>query len=377
MPPAAPTTRPIARNSRPVPARRSMTQPMPPQVRIPASRVPVAAHPVPKPDQSERPGGGMGRAILSARAGAGPPEGAGELVKVFTSVTIQSGAKARQPLLPSPRAQPRAGGYALNVGTGRELDVHLAGVTKRFGDVVAVDDISLDILRGEFFSLLGPSGCGKTTTLRMIGGFEQPDDGAIELAGVDVAGLPPHKRDVNTVFQSYALFPHLNVFDNVAYGLRRRRLAKDQIPGQVGRILDLVDLPGFEGRRITQLSGGQQQRVALARALVNQPDVLLLDEPLGALDLKLRKEMQLELKGLQERVGITFIFVTHDQEEALTMSDRIAVMSGGKVLQVGTPTEIYERPSCRFVADFIGESNFVQGHISAVEPTSAAVTTPA
>src|ERR671922_809637 len=204
----------------------------------------------------------MGRAILSTGAGTGPPERPAELVKTFTSSTIQSGAKARQPF-PSPRgARIRAAGYALPVGTGREVDVRLAGVTKRFGDVVAVDDISLDILRGEFFSLLGPSGCGKTTTLRMIGGFEQPDEGAIELAGVNVAGLPPHRRDVNTVFQSYALFPHLNVFDNVAYGLRRRRLAKDQIPGQVGRILDLVDLPGFEGRRITQLSGGQQQRVA-------------------------------------------------------------------------------------------------------------------
>ena len=249
------------------------------------------------------------------------------------------------------------------MGTGREVDVHLAGVTKRFGDVVAVDDISLDILRGEFFSLLGPSGCGKTTTLRMIGGFEQPDEGAIELAGVNVAGLPPHRRDVNTVFQSYALFPHLNVFDNVAYGLRRRRLAKDQIPGQVGRILDLVDLPGFEGRRITQLSGGQQQRVALARALVNQPQVLLLDEPLGALDLKLRKQMQLELKGLQHEVGITFIYVTHDQEEAMTMSNRIAVMRDGRIEQVGPPEEVYERPATEFVASFLGASNLLDGTV--------------
>ena len=249
------------------------------------------------------------------------------------------------------------------MGTGTEVDVSLAGVTKRFADVVAVDDISLEILRGEFFSLLGPSGCGKTTTLRMIGGFEQPDDGAIELAGVDVAGLPPHKRDVNTVFQSYALFPHLNVFDNVAYGLRRRRVARDQIPGQVRRILQLVDLPGFEGRRTSQLSGGQQQRVALARALVNQPQVLLLDEPLGALDLKLRKQMQLELKGLQHEVGVTFIYVTHDQEEAMTMSDRIAVMRAGRIEQIGPPEEVYERPATEFVASFLGASNLLDGTV--------------
>jgi spermidine/putrescine transport system ATP-binding protein len=249
------------------------------------------------------------------------------------------------------------------VGTGREVDVRLAGVSKRFGDVAAVDDISLDILRGDFFSLLGPSGCGKTTTLRMIGGFEQPDEGVIELAGVNVAGLPPHRRDVNTVFQSYALFPHLNVFDNVAYGLRRRRIAKDHIPGQVRRILDLVDLPGFEARRTNQLSGGQQQRVALARALVNQPQVLLLDEPLGALDLKLRKQMQLELKGLQHEVGITFIYVTHDQEEAMTMSDRIAVMRSGRIEQVGPPEEVYERPATEFVAGFLGASNLLDGSV--------------
>ena len=251
------------------------------------------------------------------------------------------------------------------MGTGREVDVRLEGVTKRFGDVVAVDDISLDILRGEFFSLLGPSGCGKTTTLRMIGGFELPDEGAIELAGADVAGLPPHRRDVNTVFQSYALFPHLNVFDNVAYGLRRRRMAKDHIPGQVRRILELVDMPGFEARRITQLSGGQQQRVALARALVNQPQVLLLDEPLGALDLKLRKQMQLELKGLQHEIGISFIYVTHDQEEAMTMSDRIAVMRNGRIEQVGPPQDVYERPATEFVAGFLGASNLLDGTVGA------------
>jgi spermidine/putrescine transport system ATP-binding protein len=253
------------------------------------------------------------------------------------------------------------------VGTPREVDVRLADVTKRFGDVVAVDAVSLDISRGGFFSLLGPSGCGKTTTLRMIGGFEQPDEGRIELGGTNVAGLPPYKRDVNTVFQSYALFPHLNVFDNVAYGLRRRKISRGMIPGQVGRILELVDLPGFEGRRVNQLSGGQQQRVALARALVNQPKVLLLDEPLGALDLKLRKQMQLELKGLQHEVGITFIYVTHDQEEAMTMSDRIAVMRAGRIEQVGPPEEVYEQPATEFVAGFLGASNLLEGTVRAAE----------
>jgi spermidine/putrescine transport system ATP-binding protein len=246
---------------------------------------------------------------------------------------------------------------------GVEADVRLDGVTKRFGAVVAVDHISLDIGGGQFFSLLGPSGCGKTTTLRIIGGFERPDEGRIELGGADVAGLPPYKRDVNTVFQSYALFPHLNVFDNVAYGLRRRKIARDHIPGQVSRILELVDLPGFEGRRVSQLSGGQQQRVALARALVNQPRVLLLDEPLGALDLKLRKQMQLELKGLQHEVGITFIYVTHDQEEAMTMSDHIAVMRDGRIEQIGPPEDVYERPATEFVAGFLGASNLLDGTV--------------
>ncbi|HEY3232564.1 MAG TPA: ABC transporter ATP-binding protein [Roseiflexaceae bacterium] len=254
--------------------------------------------------------------------------------------------------------------------------MRLVGVTKRFDDVVAVDDLSLDVESGSFFALLGPSGCGKTTTLRMIGGFEQPTEGQILLGDRDVSGLPPYKRDVNTVFQSYALFPHLSVFDNVAFGLRRRAVRGETLSGQVNEMLRIVGLEGMEKRKPRQLSGGQQQRVALARALVNHPDVLLLDEPLGALDLKLRKEMQLELKGLQERVGITFIYVTHDQEEALTMSDRIAVMSGGKVLQIGSPTEIYERPTCRFVADFIGESNFVTGRVSHSDATQAVVTTP-
>jgi spermidine/putrescine transport system ATP-binding protein len=250
-------------------------------------------------------------------------------------------------------------------GTGPHVDVRLDRVTKRFGSVVAVDGISLEIRTGEFFSLLGPSGCGKTTTLRMIGGFELPDGGVIELGGKNVAGLPPHRRNVNTVFQSYALFPHLNVFENVAYGLRRKKIEREQIRGRVKRILDLVDLPGFEARRTSQLSGGQQQRVALARALVNEPQVLLLDEPLGALDLRLRKQMQIELKGIQHEIGITFIYVTHDQEEAMTMSDRIAVMRAGRIDQIGPPEAVYERPATEFVASFLGASNLLEGSVEA------------
>jgi spermidine/putrescine transport system ATP-binding protein len=252
-------------------------------------------------------------------------------------------------------------------GGETQADVRLAEVTKRFGDVVAVDAVSMDIAKGEFFSMLGPSGCGKTTTLRMIGGFEQPDQGVIELGGRNVAGLPAYKRDVNTVFQSYALFPHLNVFDNVAYGLRRKSVPKDHIAARVSRILQLVELPGFQGRRPTQLSGGQQQRVALARALVNEPRVLLLDEPLGALDLKLRKQMQLFLKALQHEIGITFIYVTHDQEEAMTMSDRIAVMRNGRIDQVGPPEEVYEHPATAFVAGFLGASNLLEGRVGAAD----------
>ena len=244
-----------------------------------------------------------------------------------------------------------------------EIDVRLVEVTKRFGDVVAVDRVSLDIERGTFFSLLGPSGCGKTTTLRMIGGFEEPDDGLIELGGRSVAGLPPYRRDVNTVFQSYALFPHLDVFENVAYGLRRKGVPKPEIRQRVTEMLRLVELPGLQSRRISQLSGGQQQRVALARALVNHPQVLLLDEPLGALDLKLRKQMQLFLKGLQHEIGITFIYVTHDQEEAMTMSDGLAVMRSGRVEQVGGPQDVYERPATEFVAGFLGASNLLPGSI--------------
>jgi len=253
--------------------------------------------------------------------------------------------------------------------------IEMRDVVKRFGDVAAVDHVSMQIRDGEFFSMLGPSGCGKTTSLRMIAGFEYPTSGEICLNGRSIGNTPAFQRSVNTVFQSYALFPHMTVAENVAFGLEMKKVPKDQIGGRVAEALDMVRLSGYGERKPRQLSGGQQQRVALARALVNHPDVLLLDEPLGALDLKLRKDMQLELKGLQERVGITFIYVTHDQEEALTMSDRIAVMSGGKVLQIGSPTEIYERPSCRFVADFIGESNFVKGRVTAIEPGAVTVTT--
>src|ERR1700751_4218421 len=244
-----------------------------------------------------------------------------------------------------------------------EYDIRLIGLTKRFDDVVAVDDISLDIDRGHFFALLGPSGCGKTTTLRMIGGFEEPTEGRIELGGVDVARLPPYKRDVNTVFQSYALFPHLTIFENVAFGLRRRGGKSGELRRRVGEALELVGLAGLERRKPRQLSGGQQQRIALARALVNRPRVLLLDEPLGALDLKLRKEMQLELKRIQHEVGITFVHVTHDQEEAMTMADRIVIMNGGRIEQLGMPSELYERPRTAFVAGFLGVSNLLEGSV--------------
>ncbi len=237
--------------------------------------------------------------------------------------------------------------------------IELVSLTKRFHEV-AVDDVSLDIASGEFFSLLGPSGCGKTTTLRLIAGFEQPTAGKILLDGVDVSGVPPHKRNVNTVFQSYALFPFLTVFENVAFGLRNRKLDKKEIQDRARQALELVHLGAFAKRRPAQLSGGQQQRVALARALVLNPAVLLLDEPLGALDAKLRRSLKVELKALQERVGITFLYVTHDQEEALTMSDRVAVMRSGKIVQVGNPHEIYEQPADTYVADFLGVSNLMQ-----------------
>ena len=240
-------------------------------------------------------------------------------------------------------------------------DVEIVDVTKRFGEVVAVDAMRLSVERGSFYSFLGPSGCGKTTTLRMIAGFEQPTEGEIYLAGEPVAGVPPYRRNVNTVFQHYALFPHMDVATNVGYGLRQKGIGKDDEQRRVGEALELVRLTGYNRRRTWELSGGQQQRVALARALVNHPTVLLLDEPLGALDLKLRKEMQLELKALQQEVGITFVYVTHDQEEALTMSDTIVVMNLGRIQQQGSPTELYERPVNRFVANFIGVSNPIDG----------------
>ena len=257
------------------------------------------------------------------------------------------------------------------VPAAQASDVRLEGITKQFDDVVAVDNISLAIEPGQFFALLGPSGCGKTTTLRMIGGFEEPTSGSIYLGDKDVVGLPPYKRDVNTVFQSYALFPHLSIFENIAFGMRRQGLKGKQLAGRVHAILELVDLHGLASRKPRQLSGGQQQRVALARALVNKPRVMLLDEPLGALDLKLRRQMQLELKTIQHDIGITFIHVTHDQEEAMTMADTIAVMNGGRVEQLGPPTELYERPKTAFVAGFLGVSNLLPG--TATGPTTIAV----
>ena len=259
-----------------------------------------------------------------------------------------------------------------------DFAVELRDVVKRFPnpggrEVVAVDNLSLQIPHGEFFSLLGPSGCGKTTTLRMIAGFEWPTSGEVYIRNEAMGRIPPFLRPVNTVFQSYALFQHMTVHQNVSFGLEMEHVGKKEISRRIGEALDMVQLGGLGKRMPRQLSGGQQQRVALARALVKRPAVLLLDEPLGALDLKLRKEMQLELKALQDQVGITFIYVTHDQEEALTMSDRIAVMSKGIALQIGSPVEIYERPNCRFVADFIGETNFLFGRVSALEDTEATV----
>ena len=237
----------------------------------------------------------------------------------------------------------------------------LTSVTKQFGDTVAVDDVSLQIDGGEFFSLLGPSGCGKTTTLRVIGGFVYPTTGEVSINGEIMAETPPYRRPVNTVFQNYALFPHKTVAQNIAFGLQMKKAAKSEILDAVERSLDLIQLPGYGDRKPNELSGGERQRVALARALINEPTILLLDEPLSALDLKLRKQMQLELKALQRKVGITFVYVTHDQGEALALSDRIAVMNDGKILQVGTPSEIYDSPRSRFVADFIGTSNFLEG----------------
>jgi spermidine/putrescine transport system ATP-binding protein len=246
-----------------------------------------------------------------------------------------------------------------------EEAIRLEGVSKQFPGLLAVDDVDLSIRAGEFFSLLGPSGCGKTTTLRMLAGFEQPTSGRILLEGEPVEKVPPYERNVNMVFQSYALFEHLDVADNVAFGLKRRGVAKDEIERRVGEALELVQMAPRAAARPNELSGGQKQRVALARALVNRPAVLLLDEPLGALDLKLRRQMQVELKEIQREVGITFVYVTHDQEEALSMSDRIAVMSDGKVVQCGAPEEVYERPKGEFVAGFIGISNLIEGNVTA------------
>lgn len=239
--------------------------------------------------------------------------------------------------------------------------IRLVNISKEYDGEVILDQLNLYILKNEFLTLLGPSGCGKTTTLRLIGGFESPTSGDILFNGEPMQDLPPFKRKVNTVFQRYALFPHMNVFDNVAFGLKIKKLDKKTIQTKVNEMLELVDLPGYGKRAVDSLSGGQQQRVAIARALVNEPEVLLLDEPLSALDLKMRKEMQLELKKIQQRLGITFVFVTHDQEEALTMSDTIMVMKDGKIQQIGTPIDIYNEPKNAFVADFIGESNIIEG----------------
>src|SRR5919198_2980748 len=249
--------------------------------------------------------------------------------------------------------------------------ISLDRVSKRFGRVAAVHDVTLTIGEGEFFSLLGPSGCGKTTTLRMVAGFEQPDEGRILLHGNDVTSVAPNRRQVNMVFQQYALFPHMSVYDNVAFGLKAKRVPREEHRRRVREMLQVVELKGFEHRRARQLSGGQQQRVALARALVNRPAALLLDEPLGALDVKLRKQMQLELKRIQHTLGTTFVYVTHDQEEALAMSDRIAVMNGGRVEQIGGPREIYERPQTAFVADFIGSLNAIELRVDEVVGTYA------
>ena len=255
----------------------------------------------------------------------------------------------------------------------RAVAIALEGVTKRFGAVEAVRNVSLEIFEGEFFSLLGPSGCGKTTTLRMIAGFEEPDEGRILLRGEDVSAVPPERRPVNMVFQHYALFPHMSVFENVAFGLKIRKVGRAERERRVREMLRVVQLEGMEGRRPHQLSGGQQQRVALARALVNRPAALLLDEPLGALDVKLRKQMQLELKRIQHELGTTFVYVTHDQEEAMAMSDRIAVMNLGSVEQVGAPREIYERPASAFVADFVGLLNRIELRVDRVDARGAAM----
>jgi spermidine/putrescine transport system ATP-binding protein len=274
----------------------------------------------------------------------------------------------------TPTAAPE--GARIDAAASSEADIHLERVTKRFGDAVAVDDLTLSIERGAFYALLGPSGCGKTTTLRMIGGFEDPTEGVVYLGGQEVTNLPPYKRDVNTVFQSYALFPHLSVERNVAFGLERKKVSKAECERRVGEALEMVQLGPLAKRRPGQLSGGQAQRVALARALVNRPRALLLDEPLGALDLRLRKQLQIELKRIQREVGITFVHVTHDQEEAMSMADTIAVMNKGKIEQAGTAEDLYERPHTAFVANFLGISNLVDGKVLERGAEIATVETP-
>jgi spermidine/putrescine transport system ATP-binding protein len=298
-----------------------------------------------------------GQELPLARETADRPEVAGD---VFAAATGDDGE--------------RAGGVPEQVSQ-QPADIEFVGVTKRFGEVVAVDTVSLSVERGAFYTFLGPSGCGKTTSLRLIAGFEQPDQGDVQIGGTSVVGIPPYKRPVNMVFQHYALFPHLTVADNIGYGLRQRapRPEKQALAKQVGETLELVRLPGFEKRRIWELSGGQQQRVALARALINRPTVLLLDEPLAALDRKLRREMQIELQTLQREVGITFVLVTHDQEEALSMSDTICIMRDGRIVQTGNPTELYDEPVNGYVADFVGKSNFFAGKVVEATGTDAAV----
>jgi putative spermidine/putrescine transport system ATP-binding protein len=279
---------------------------------------------------------------------------------VFRAPTVDDTAPATTPRDPDRRDASNVGLGSAERASAEPPDIRLTGLTKRYGEVVAVDAVQLEIARGEFFTLLGPSGSGKTTTLRMIAGFESPDAGEVELAGRDVTAMPPYDREVNTVFQDYALFPHMSVDDNVDYGMRVRRVSRADRDRRRADALDMVRLSGFEQRKPSELSGGQRQRVALARAIVNRPRVLLLDEPLGALDLKLREQMQVELKGIQGAVGITFVYVTHDQEEALTMSDRIAVMNDGRIEQVGAPADVYERPANPFVSGFVGVSNLLE-----------------